>query len=128
LNHLDLLPNGFTQLADLKVGRIDVDWEFVKCDISSPLYLSTQSGSSKYWFSMQVVNSNVPVKSLEVSTDGGNTWQPTTRSEYNFFQNASGFGVDYVDVRITSATGETIIVKNANSAGETRTDATSNFS
>ncbi|KAI7969123.1 hypothetical protein EIK77_006028 [Talaromyces pinophilus] len=128
LNHLDLLPNGFTQLADLKVGRIDVDWEFVKCDISSPLYLSTQSGSSKYWFSMQVVNSNVPVKSLEVSTDGGNTWQPTTRSEYNFFQNASGFGVDYVDVRITSATGETIVVKNANSAGETRTDATSNFS
>ena len=120
MNHLDLLPNGFTQLADLKVGRIDVDWEFVECD--------TQSGSSKYWFSMQVVNSNVPVKSLEVSTDGGNTWQATTRSEYNFFQNPSGFGVDYVDVRITSATGGTIIVKNANSVGETRTDATSNFS
>ncbi|RHZ53011.1 uncharacterized protein CDV56_107512 [Aspergillus thermomutatus] len=127
LNNLDLLPNGFQQLADLKVGRIGVEWEIVKCDISSPLFLKTKTGSSKYWFSIQVVNSNVPIKSLEVSTDGGQTWQSTIRKDYNFFENPSGFGVDSVDVRITSVTGETIIVNNVNSASETRTDATSNF-
>ncbi|KAF7178180.1 hypothetical protein CNMCM7691_006852 [Aspergillus felis] len=128
LNNIDLLPNGFQQLADLKVGRIDVKWDIVKCDISSPLFLKTKTGSSKYWFSIQVVNSNVPVKSLEVSTDGGQMWQSTIRKDYNFFENPSGFGTDFVDVRITSVTGETIVVNNVSSASETRTDATSNFS
>ncbi|GLI82306.1 hypothetical protein PoHVEF18_010744 [Penicillium ochrochloron] len=127
LNNVDLLPSAFQQLADLKVGRINVEWEVVKCGITSPLFLKTKSGSSKYWFSIQVVNSNVPVRSLEVSIDGGKTWQPLSRQEYNFFQNPSGFGVDIVDVRVTSVTGETIVVNNVNSASETRTDATSNF-
>jgi expansin (peptidoglycan-binding protein) len=127
LNNVDLLPGAFQQLADLKVGRINVEWEVVKCDIASPLFLKTQSGSSKYWFSIQVVNSNVPVRSVEVSIDGGKSWEPLTRREYNFFQNPSGFGVDIVDVRITSVTYETIVVNNVSSASETRTDATSNF-
>ncbi|GFF31118.1 expansin-YoaJ [Aspergillus udagawae] len=127
LNNIDLLPNGFQQLADLKVGRIDVKWDIVKCDISSPLFLKTKTGSSKYWFSIQVVNSNVPVKSLEVSTDGGQTWQSTIRKDYNFFENPNGFGTDFVDVRITSVMGETIMVNNVSSVSETRTDATSNF-
>lgn len=127
MNNVDLLPGGFQQLADLKVGRINVEWEIVKCDISSPLFLKTQTGSSEYWFSIQVVNSNVPVRSLEVSIDDGKTWQSLSRREYNFFQNPSGFGVDFVDVRITSVTGETIVVNNVSSAAETRTDATSNF-
>lgn len=127
MNNVDLLPNGFQQLADLKVGRIGVEWEIVKCDISSPLFLNAKNGSSKYWFSMQVVNSNVPIKSLEVSTDAGKTWQPTIRKDYNFFENPSGFGVDFVDVRVTSVTGESIVVNNVSSASEIRTDATSNF-
>lgn len=114
-------------MADLTLGRINVDWEIVKCDISKPLFLKTKTGSSKYWFSIQVVNSNVPVKSLEVSTDGGATWQPLSRTDYNFFENPSGFGVDFVDVRVTSVTGEAIVLTNVNSASETRTDATSNF-
>ena len=114
-------------MADLTLGRINVDWEIVKCDISKPLFLKTKTGSSKYWFSIQVVNSNVPVKSLEVSTDGGATWQSLSRTDYNFFENPSGFGVDFVDVRVTSVTGETIVLTNVNSASETRTDATSNF-
>jgi expansin len=77
---------------------------------------------------MQVVNSNVPVKSLEVSTDGAKTWQPTVRRDYNFFENPSGFGVDVVDVRITSITGETIVINNVSSASESSTTGNSNFS
>lgn len=77
---------------------------------------------------MQVVNSNVPVKSLEVSTDGAKTWQPTVREDYNFFQNASGFGVDVVDIRITGVTGETIVINNVSSNGGSSTTGSSNFS
>lgn len=128
LNNLDLLPNGFAKLADPKLGRIDVKWSIVECGITSPIYLQNKLGTSQWWFSMQVVNSNVPVQALEVSTDGAKTWQPTVRRDYNFFENSAGFGVDVVDVRITSVTGETIIINNVGTASESSTTGSSNFS
>ena len=76
---------------------------------------------------MQVINSNVPVAKLEVSTDGGATWQATTRQDYNFFVNASGFGTDTVDVRVTSSTGEVITVNSVGVASGTGVTASGNF-
>lgn len=84
-------------------------------------------GTSQWWFSMQVRNSNVPVKSLEVSTDGGKSWKGTTRRDYNFFENPSGFGTQTVDVRVTGSTGATIIVKNVSVQPMKETKAGSNF-
>lgn len=76
---------------------------------------------------MQVVNSNIAVSKLEVSTDGGNTWQATTRKEYNYFEKSEGFGVDSVDVRITAVDGRSIVVKGASVASESSTTADGNF-
>lgn len=76
---------------------------------------------------MQVVNANEPVKSLEVSTDGGSTWQATTRAEYNFFENSSGFGTSSVDVRVTSTSGSTVVVKDVGVGSDATTKAGSNF-
>lgn len=77
---------------------------------------------------MQVVNSNEAIESLEVSTDGGSTWQTTTRSSYNFFENSSGFGTDTVDVRVTSTSGGVITVSDVSVASEAEATAASNFS
>ncbi|KAH8601519.1 RlpA-like double-psi beta-barrel-protein domain-containing protein-containing protein, partial [Bisporella sp. PMI_857] len=109
-NHLDLFPNGFTALAEASEGIIPVTWEYVDCGITSPLQLHNKDGTSEYWFSMQVVNANKRVKSLEVSTDGGNSWTVTTRQTYNFFEYASGFGTTTVDVKVTSVDGDVVIV------------------
>lgn len=76
---------------------------------------------------MQVVGANGAVDKLEVSTDGGSTWQETTRSSYNFFENTSGFGVDTVDVRVTSSSGSTVTVNDVSCASESQTEAGSNF-
>jgi hypothetical protein len=76
---------------------------------------------------MQVVNANKAVTSLEVSTDGGNTWQGTTRQVYNFFENSSGFGTTMVDVRVTSTDGDVVVVKNVGVGGGESVTATSNF-
>lgn len=59
---------------------------------------------------MQVVNANEPVAALEVSTDGGRTWQSTTRTYYNYFEEGSGFGMGVVDVRVTGVSGSTVVV------------------
>lgn len=76
---------------------------------------------------MQVVNANEPVASLEVSTDGGSTWQATTRSTYNFFENQSGFGSTSVDVRVTSAGGQVLVVEGVEVVSGGSVTASENF-
>lgn len=43
-------------------------------------------------FEMQLLNRNQPVTSLDVSSDGGKTWQGTVRKDYNYFQKAGRGG------------------------------------
>ncbi|KAJ9142916.1 Rare lipoprotein A [Pleurostoma richardsiae] len=125
--HLDLFQDAFEQLGDLSAGIISTSYTFVPCGITSPIVLHNKSGTSAYWFSMQVVNANEPVAKLEVSTDGGSTWQATTRQSYNFFENSSGFGTSSVDVRVTSQGGKTIVVNGVSVASDSQVTAGSNF-
>jgi expansin len=121
-----LFPDAFAKLYNPIAGIITVNWSIVACGITSPIILHNKDGTSQYWFAMQVVNSNIPVASLEVCTDGY-TWQPTTRADYNFFENQSGFGTTTLDVRITSITGSTITVKGVSVSSGSSTTASSNF-
>ncbi|KAH7386550.1 RlpA-like double-psi beta-barrel-protein domain-containing protein-containing protein [Cadophora sp. MPI-SDFR-AT-0126] len=126
-NHLDLFPDAFAALADPSKGIIPITWDYVDCPITTPLAVHNKEGVSANWFSMQVVNANKEVSSLEVSTDGGSTWKSTTRKEYNFFENSSGFGTTTVDVKATSVDGDVVTVKDVNVvAGESK-NAASNF-
>ncbi|KAL6233851.1 RlpA-like double-psi beta-barrel-protein domain-containing protein-containing protein [Aspergillus navahoensis] len=125
--HLDLFESAFTTLASASEGQIPISYSFTPCGITSPLILRNKSGTSAYWFSMQVVNANGAVKSLEVSTDNGSTWKGTTRSDYNFFENSSGFGTDTVDVRVTGVNGGVVTVKNVSVASGKSVTATENF-
>jgi expansin (peptidoglycan-binding protein) len=126
-NHLDLYPDAFKKLADPSKGVIKVSWDFVPCGITTPIVLKNKSGTSKFWFSMQVMNANVGVSKLEVSTDGGNTWKATTRQPYNFFENSAGFGADSVDVKVTSIDGKTVVVKGVSIASGSLKTAGGNF-
>ncbi|KAI0427398.1 carbohydrate-binding module family 63 protein [Xylaria sp. FL1042] len=125
--HLDLFENAFDVLSPSSSDPLSTSYTFVDCPISSPLVLHNKSGTSAYWFSMQVVNANEPVSKLEVSTDGGSTWSSTTRQDYNFFENSSGFGTDTVTVRVTSESGSTVVVKNVSVASDSQVTAGSNF-
>lgn len=125
--HLDLFENAFDALSPSSSDPLATSYTFVDCPITSPLVLHNKSGTSAYWFSMQVVNANEAVSKLEVSTDGGATWQATTRQEYNFFENSSGFGTDTVTVRVTAESGSTVVVKNVGVASDSQVTAASNF-
>ncbi|KAI1860355.1 uncharacterized protein JN550_011507 [Neoarthrinium moseri] len=125
--HLDLFQDAFAVLGATSAGELATSYTPVACPITSPLVLHNKSGTSAYWFSMQVVNHSSPVASLEVSTDGGATWQATTRSDYNFFENQSGFGKDTVDVRVTSTGGKSVVVNGVSVASDSSVTAAGNF-
>ncbi|KAK7703546.1 hypothetical protein SLS57_010903 [Botryosphaeria dothidea] len=126
-NHLDLFEDAFSSLAATATGVIDVAWEIVECGITTPLKLTNKDGASEYWFSMQVVNSNLPVKGLSVSTDGGSTWTETTRTDYNFFEYEQGFSTSTVDIKVTSTTGKEVITKNVTIGSGSSHECDSNF-
>ncbi|CAN8106434.1 unnamed protein product [Discula destructiva] len=126
VSHLDLFQAGFLELGTASEGIIPTSYKEVDCGITSPLVLNNKSGTSPYWFSMQVVNANGAVTALDVSTDGGSTWQSTTRTDYNFFEQASGFGTDAVTVRVTGASGKTVTVDNVKVASGAQTTASGN--
>ncbi|KAF7913894.1 uncharacterized protein EAF01_000300 [Botrytis porri] len=109
-NHLDLYTKAFSSLAPLSKGIIGITWDYVDCPITTPLQLHLKEGVSANYFSMQVVNAAEGVSTLDVSTDGGSTWKPTTRTTYNFFLHPAGYGAT-VDVRVTGLSGKTVIVK-----------------
>ncbi|TVY82627.1 Expansin-YoaJ [Lachnellula suecica] len=126
-NHLDLFPDAFSDLANPTLGIIPVTWDYVTCPITSPLVLHQKEGVSVDWFSMQVVNANKGVATLEVSIDGGSTWQSTDRQTYNFFEQSSGFGVKTMDIKVTSLDGDEVIVKNVEIGAGSSVTADSNF-
>ncbi|KAK4869615.1 hypothetical protein LT330_005997 [Penicillium expansum] len=126
-NHLDLFQDAFAELSDISAGIIPTTWSYVSCDLDGPLKLKNKEGTSAYWFSMQVVNANEAVTALEVSTDGGSSWKSTTRTYYNFFENSAGFGTSTVDVRITGASGKTVIVKDVGVSSGNEVTAGSNL-
>ncbi|KAL1608197.1 hypothetical protein SLS60_003136 [Paraconiothyrium brasiliense] len=127
VNKLDLFENAFTQIGTKSDGIIPITYSIVPCGITSPIVLKNKEGTSPYWFSMQVMNSNVAVSKLEVSTDGGSSWKATTRSAYNFWENPSGYGTNSVDVRVTGVNGKTVTVKGVSVAASSTKTASGNF-
>ncbi|KAG4256842.1 hypothetical protein FPRO03_03852 [Fusarium proliferatum] len=124
--HLDLFPDAFKAVGGTD-GIVKTSYKFVECGITTPLVLHNKEGTSANWFSIQVVNANEPVKSVQVSTDGGSTWKSTERKDYNFFENPAGFGKTSVDVKVTSSTGKSVIVKNVGVTAGAQYKASSNF-
>lgn len=70
-------------------------------------------------FSLQVLNCNYPITDLEVTIDG-QTWEPTERQDYNYFEreDKSGFGEETVTVRITCSNGNQVVIPNVSQIPE----------
>ena len=105
--HLDMSPQAFDQIAERRLGRVDITWQFVSCDVSGPVAYKFKDGSNPWWTAVQVRNHRLPVESLEWSKDG-ETWQTAERESYNYFLETDGFGEDGTRVRITAIDGQVL--------------------
>jgi expansin (peptidoglycan-binding protein) len=106
--NLDFSPEAFDKIADRTAGRVPITWQFVACDVQGPLAYKYKDGANEWWTAVQVRNHRLPVSTLEWSKDGGATWNPTERQDYNYFLDDGGFGPDAVRVRITAVDGQVI--------------------
>ncbi len=105
--HLDFSPQAFDQIAERALGRVDVSWRFVPCDVSGPVSYKYKDGSNEWWTAVQVRNHRLPITRLEWSPDGSE-WNPTRREDYNYFLAESGFGASPVQVRVTALDGQVL--------------------
>jgi expansin (peptidoglycan-binding protein) len=117
-NFLNIFDAGYRQLLPSEgfTDKIDVNWKIVSCLFQAPLAVQNKEGTSQYYFSMQVQNSNWPVETLQVSTDGGRSWQNTISRDYNYFEKDSksggaGFGTEKVDLKITCFNGNSVYMR-----------------
>ncbi|POW19911.1 hypothetical protein PSHT_04026 [Puccinia striiformis] len=114
-NGLDLDDDIWNQVSGNKPkGIIQIQWKIVSCGFSKPILFMNKSGVSQYWNSIQVQGSNTPVKSLEISTNGGSSWTLLERqSNSNYFQPKDGKGLGTTgDIRVTCLSGKQFISKN----------------
>ena len=104
-----------------------IEWEFVKCPITTPLAIHMHKGASQYWFAATVENATRRTKSLEVSVDQGKTWIQTTRNINNFFEAKDPLKGSSAWVKLTSHTDTQVIVKDVVLKSESVTKSTTNY-
>jgi expansin len=104
---LDMGEAAFAKVAEPSAGRVAITWHLVSCAVSGPIQYRYKDGANQWWTAVQVLNHRLPVVSLEYATDGV-TFQPTVRTDYNYFLTESGFGPDPVRVRVTAVDGQVL--------------------
>ena len=128
-NHLDLFPDAFAALDNPTRGIIPVTWDWITCPVSESISLRAKEGASQWWFALQVLNSAVRVREMDVSTDRGTSWQETQRMDYDYFikPGNGGFGMQTVTVRVTGVNGKSLVVKNVDVNAGSATTAIGNL-
>lgn len=115
---LDLSEEAFVMIAEKSAGRVPITWQPVTCSVTGPMSYRFKEGSSEYWMAVQVRNSKLPIKKLELQT--GQTWLTMKQQDYNYFvQDSPAPGKGPFTFRITSTTGATVT-----ESGVTLRDAT----
>ena len=87
---LDLSQEAFAKIADPVAGRVKINWQPVACGVSGALSYKFKDGSSQWWMGVQVRNSRLPVKKLELQ-EGGN-WLALNPESYGYYTLSSPNG------------------------------------
>lgn len=105
--HLDLSRQAFAAIGELSAGEIPITWTPVACTVSGPLALRFKEGSSAFWIAVQVRNSRLPIRSLELQ-QGSNGFVALERQPYNYATRDNP-GPGPFDFRITAVDGQQLI-------------------
>ncbi|HEX2569332.1 MAG TPA: expansin EXLX1 family cellulose-binding protein [Polyangia bacterium] len=104
VGHLDLSREAFARIAELQLGRVDITWTVVSCNVTGSIQYHFKDGSSQYYTAIQIRNHRIPVQKLEWRRDGN--WQEIQRADYNYFVVSNGVGPGAFRLRVTAVDGQ----------------------
>jgi len=105
---LDLSEQAFTMIADKAAGRVKISWVAVACGVSGPLGLHFKEGSNAYWMAVQVLNSRLPIKNIELQQ--GSNWVGLAGQSYNYYvADSPDPGPGPYTFRITASDGQQVV-------------------
>lgn len=112
---LDVTRKAFAQIADVDQGRVPVTYALARNPpMAAPISLRVRSGSSRWWFQVQVLDHGNALASVEMATGLPGrpaAWRPLTRSFDNFWTAANpGPGNGPFNLRITDIYGQSATV------------------
>lgn len=104
---IDLSPEAFDRIAERRLGRVDISWHFVPCDVSGPVEYRFKEGSNQWWTAIQVRNHRHAIAELAYERDG--TFVPVARENYNYFVESSGMGPGPYTLRLVDVHGNELV-------------------
>jgi len=105
--NLDLSPEAFAKIAELGLGRVSIEWQYVPCNVSGPIRYRFKEGSNPYWTAIQLRNHRHAIAKLEFEKSG--TFVAVKREDYNYFVEASGMGAGPYRLRVTDVYGQSLV-------------------
>jgi expansin (peptidoglycan-binding protein) len=103
---IDLSPQAFSLLADQALGRVDIHWKYVPCDVTGPLVYHFKEGSNQWWTAVQIRSSRYAIAKLEFKKDG--QFVEVNRLDYNYFVADAGMGPGPYTFRVTDVKGQSL--------------------
>lgn len=112
---IDLSTEAFVRIAKLEDGRVPIKWCYIPCRESGGIRVKYELGMSQFYFKMAVYDHLYAIDMLEYQKKDG-SWAEIERTDYNYFVENAGIDEDKSKIgpytfRITSSTGETVVIK-----------------
>ncbi len=103
---LDFSEQAFVRIAEKSAGRVPITWVPVACSVLGPIAIRFKEGSSQWWLAVQVRNSRLPIRKIEMQTPTG--FIGLEQQDYNYAINADNPGPGPYTFRITAVDGQQV--------------------
>lgn len=123
---LDLSDKAFKALTNTNPTRVKIAWALVPCDADipdypalvekdSPIKFQFKTGSTQWWFQVQIFNTKYPVATVEMKVDGN--YIQLSREAHNYWAKPSAdVGAGPYTFRVTLADNTVIEAENVTMA------------
>lgn len=103
---LDLSEQAFVMIAEKRAGRVPITWVPVACSVQGPIAMRFKEGSSQWWLAVQVRNSRLPIRRIEMLTPAA--FVVLEQQNYNYAINDNDPGPGPFTLRITAVDGQQV--------------------
>ena len=123
---LDFSDKAFKAMTNMNPARVKISWALIPCDVevagypalvepNSNIKFQFKTGSSQWWFQVQIFNTRYPVAAVEMKVGG--SFVGMNREAHNYWVKPDGnVGAGPYTFRVTLADGSVVLAENVQMA------------